>query len=229
MRRFGRFALPLVILAVLAAVWAGGLLPQLDWATLRRHHAALAAWVAEHPVGAPLACSAIYAAITALCFPETAIFTVAAGLLLGTLLGGVTVVIGATAGAVALFVIARTAFAHHVAARAGPRLVRLRAHLHRDGFHYLLAIRLIPLFPFWLVNLSAALSGMRLRSYAAATFLGIIPGTFVFTWIGGDLGDVLAAGQRPELGLILSPGILGPLLALALLALAPVAWRRWRG
>ncbi len=104
----------------------------------------------------------------------------------------------------------------------------VRQSLHRDGFSYLLAIRLVPAFPFWLVNLAAALSGMRLLSYGAATVIGIIPATFVFASIGDGLSGVLAAGGKPDLTMIFSPRILGPLIAMAALSLLPVAWRRWK-
>ena len=86
----------------------------------------------------------------------------------------------------------------------------------------------MPAFPFWLVNLGAALSGMRLLPYAAATVIGIIPATFVFASIGAGLGDVLATGGSPDLTLIFSPRILGPLIGLAALSLLPVVWRRWK-
>jgi uncharacterized membrane protein YdjX (TVP38/TMEM64 family) len=86
----------------------------------------------------------------------------------------------------------------------------------------------VPAFPFWLVNLGAALSGMRLLPYATATVLGIMPATFVYASIGAGLSDVLSAGRAPDLAVIFSPRILGPLIALAALSLLPVAWRRWK-
>ena len=102
----------------------------------------------------------------------------------------------------------------------------MRARLRRDGFRYLLAIRLIPLFPFWLVNLAAALCGMRLGSYVAATALGIVPVTAVLAWTGAGIGTLLAAGQRPDLSVVVSLPVLGPLIALAALSLLPLVWRR---
>jgi uncharacterized membrane protein YdjX (TVP38/TMEM64 family) len=219
---------PLALLLVaLAAFWISGVAGQLDWAALARHQATLAAWVARHPVIAPLLYAAFYAVLTALSVPEAAVFTVAGGLLFGTLIGGALAVIGATAGALVLFLAARSAFATQRAARAGSRLTRIRTELQRNGFHYLLAIRLIPLFPFWLVNLAAALAGMRLWAFSAATLIGIIPGTFLFASIGAGVGGVLAAGDRPNLALVFTLPILGPLVALGLLALLPVAWRKW--
>ena len=118
-------------------------------------------------------------------------------------------VVGSTAGAIALFLAAR----HHLAEPWPPAAAdffdRIRPGLQRDGFSYLLALRLVPAFPFWLVNLAAALCGMRLLPYAAATLLGIIPATFVFASIGAGVGDVLAAGGRPDLAVIFSPRIWG--------------------
>ncbi|HUB16713.1 MAG TPA: VTT domain-containing protein [Acetobacteraceae bacterium] len=218
-----------LLLAAVAALWATGLASSLNWASLSHHQAMLSAWIAHHRLVAPVIYAALYALLTALSFPEAAVFTVAGGLLFGTVLGGTLAVIGATIGATVLFLAARSAFAAAMAARAGARLTRIRAELHRNGFNYLLAIRLIPLFPFWLVNLAAALAGMRLWSFGTATLLGIIPGTFVFASIGAGVGDVLAAGVQPDLALIFSPPILLPMVALGLLSLLPVAWRKRKG
>jgi uncharacterized membrane protein YdjX (TVP38/TMEM64 family) len=87
-------------------------------------------------------------------------------------------------------------------------------------------LRLIPLFPFWIVNVVPAFLGVRLRDYALATFLGIIPGSLVYASVGNGLGAVLAAGDEPDLGLILQPAVLGPILGLAALALLPVVYRK---
>jgi uncharacterized membrane protein YdjX (TVP38/TMEM64 family) len=222
-----RRVLPLaILLAALAALWASGVAGQINWATLGRYQAALGAWIARHPIASPALYAALYAAVTALSVPEAAVLTVAGGLLFGTALGGAMAVIGATAGAVVLFLAARSAFGPTMAARGGTRLARIRAEVHRNGFNYLLAIRLIPAFPFWLVNLAGALAGMRLLPFAAATLIGITPATFVFASIGAGVGDVLAAGHRPDLAVVFSPRILVPLVALGLLALLPAVWRR---
>jgi uncharacterized membrane protein YdjX (TVP38/TMEM64 family) len=222
-----RRVLPLaILLGSLAAIWASGLAGQINWATLSRYQATLDAWIAQHPIAAPVLYAAVYAVATALSLPEGAVLTVAGGLLFGTLLGGMMAVIGATAGALVLFLAARSAFGSAMAARGGGRLARIRAELQRNGFSYMLAIRLIPALPFWLVNLAGALGGMRLLPFAAATLIGIIPATFVYASIGAGVGDVLAAGSRPDLALIFSPQILLPLVALGLLALLPVLWRR---
>ena len=133
---------------------------------------------------------------------------------------------GATAGACLLFLAARGALAPLVAGRAAGLLDRVRPGLERDGFFYLLTIRLIPVVPFWLANLAPALVGMPFGAYAAATVLGIIPGSAVFSGIGAGLGSVLAAGQRPDLAVVFSPAILLPLLGLAGLSFLGAWWRK---
>jgi len=225
LRRMAPLAL---LLAALAVLWTSGIAGSLDWAAVGRHQAVLSAWIARHRLSSPLIYVLAYAVLTALAVPEAAIITVAGGLLFGIVFGGVLAIIGSTAGAIVLFLAARSAFGTARVARTGGRLTRIRAELQRNGFHYLLAVRLIPLFPFWLVNLAAALAGMRLWSFIAATLIGIIPATFVFASIGAGVGDVLASGNRPDLSLILSPPILGPLVGLGVLSLLPIAWRNWK-
>ncbi|HME28025.1 MAG TPA: TVP38/TMEM64 family protein [Acetobacteraceae bacterium] len=225
LRRFWPLALPL--LAVVAA-WASGLSQQISWSTLARNQAVLITWVSAHPVLAPTLYMLIYAAAVFVSLPEAAVLTVAAGLLFGTASGGILAVVGSSAGAIALFLAVRYQVADAIAARRGRFLDAVRLALRRDGFSYLLAIRLVPAFPFWLVNLAAALSGMRLLPYAAATVLGIMPATFIYASIGAGLADVLSAGSRPDLAVIFSPRVLGPLVGLAALSLLPVVWRRWK-
>ena len=224
-----RLIAPLLLIAVMLAASASGLTGELSWAGLARQHAMLRTWVAAHPVGAPCLFAAIYVASVALSLPQAALLTITGGLLFGAVIGGALAVGSATAGAMLLFLIARSALAEPMRRRAGPRFARLRDALSRDGFSYLLAIRLVPLFPFWLVNLAAALCGMRARDFAAATLIGMAPTTFVMASIGSGLGDVLAQGGRPDLGVLVSVPVLGPLLALALLSVTPILWRKYRG
>ena len=162
MRLSARFWPLALLLAAVTAAWASGLAQQISWATLARTRRLLSGWVAAHPVTAPALYAVIYAVAVALSVPESAVLTVAAGLLFGTLFGGMLAVAGSTVGAIALFLAVRHHLADAIAARGGRFLDRVRAGLERDGFGYLLAVRLVPAFPFWLVNLSAALSGMRL-------------------------------------------------------------------
>lgn len=222
--------LPLaLLLAALVALWAFGLQQDLSWADLAHHQADLLRIVAAWPITTGAAYVGLYTVVVACSVPEAAVVTVAGGLLFGTVLGTVLAVVGASIGAVILFLAARYALADVVASRAVSLMARLRPRLERDGFLYLLAIRLVPVFPFWLINLAAAGCNMRLLPFAAATLIGIIPGTAVFAAIGTGLADVLAKGQTPNLTVVFSPHILLPLLGLATLALLPMVWRAWQG
>ena len=93
----------------------------------------------------------------------------------------------------------------------------------------MLILRLLPIFPFFIVNLGAALVGVRFPVFLLTTFFGIMPGTFVFASIGNGISVLLQAGQQPDLSVMTDPQILGPLVAMALLSLAPVLWRKFNG
>jgi uncharacterized membrane protein YdjX (TVP38/TMEM64 family) len=219
-------AWPLLLVAgLLALAWASGAARLLSFETLAEHRAALAAWVAARPAVSAAAYVGLYVAVVALSLPGGAVMTLAGGFLFGAWIGTALAVLGATLGACALFLAARSALAPLVAGRAAGLVERLRPGLERDGFFYLLTLRLIPVVPFWLANLAPALLGMPFGAYAAATALGIIPATVVFSGIGAGLGEILAAGGRPDLAVILSPPILLPLLGLAALSLFGAWWR----
>lgn len=211
---------PLALIAAAAALaYALGLHRWLSFESLGAHRAALAGFVSASPVLAALLYVAAYVVVVAFSLPGGAVMTVAGGFLFGPWLGAALAVAGATLGASALFLAARHALAEALARRAGPLLGRVRDELRRDGFWYLLAIRLIPVVPFWLANLAPALAGMPFPAYAAATLIGIVPGTAVFAGIGAGLGQILDAGGRPDLSVIFSPGVLLPLVGLAALSL----------
>ena len=223
--------LPLLILiAGLVAFFALGLQRYVTFGALAAHREMLLAWVVAHPFTAPLAYMAVYVLAVALSVPGGIWLTIGGGFLFGWVAGGIYTVIGATLGATALFLAARTAIGDLLRARAGSALQRMEEGFRRDAFNYLLVLRLVPLFPFFVVNLVPAFLGVRLRTYVVATALGIIPGTFVFASVGNGLGAVFDTGQPPSLaGLLFKPEILLPILALAVLALIPVVYRSIKG
>ncbi|QQS14410.1 MAG: TVP38/TMEM64 family protein [Rhodospirillales bacterium] len=224
-----RRALPFaVLLLAMAAVFASGLHQHVSFETLRTHRAALAAWVADNRVLGMLTYVLGYAALTALSLPFGFLATLVGGFLFGWIFGTLLTVVGATTGAVAVFLAARGAFGDVLRGRADGFLGKLEAGFRRDAFNYLLFLRLVPAFPFWLVNIAPAFLGVRLRTYALATFLGIIPGTAVFCSVGAGLGAVFDRGEAPSPKLVFEPHVLLPLLALAALSLMPVLYARWK-
>ena len=223
-----RLIAPTVLVVLIAAVWLLGVSNRLSWSSLAEYQTALKAWVAAHPLLAPCLFVLIYTTSVTLSLPQAALLTLIGGLLFGTAVGGALTVIAATTGAVLLFLIARSAFAEPLARRGGAALGKLREELRLNGFAYLLAIRLVPVVPFWLANLAAPLCGMPLRQFTIATLIGIMPATFITASIGAGLGGVLTNGEKPNFGILLSWPVLGPLLALAALSLTPALWRKWR-
>ncbi len=214
--------LGLLVAAGLAFAIAGGH-RYLTFAALADNRDWLCGLVARWGCPAALLYIAAYAGVVALSVPGGAVLTVVGGFLFGTWLGGTFAVIGATLGATGVFVAARAGLGG-LAQRAGPFFGKLETGFRADAFNYLLVLRLVPLFPFWLVNLVPALARISLPTYLGATFLGIIPATFVYAGLGNGLGNVVA---QPDLGIALRPSVLLPIIALAVLALLPV-WYRHR-
>jgi uncharacterized membrane protein YdjX (TVP38/TMEM64 family) len=191
---------------------------------------------------------ALYAIAVALSLPGGAVLTITGGFLFGWVLGGVASVIAATLGAAIVFVIAKGALSDVLEARAGPWLSRFREGFHRDAFSYLLFLRLVPVFPFWLVNLAPALLGVPFMTYLVTTILGIIPGTFAFALAGNGLDSVIEAQQAAyqsclakageggqescpyalDPSALLTPELIAGLVALGTVSLIPIAVKWFR-
>lgn len=218
-----RFIPLVVIVAALGAFFGLGLDKYISLETLKTYRGTLVDFANANPVLGPIALAGIYAVLVAISFPGASLLTIFAGFMFGTLIGGTAVLVGATVGAAAIFLAARTALGESLRAKAGPWLKRFEEGFKESAFSYLLLLRLVPAFPFWLVNLAPALLGVGLKPYVAATFLGIIPGTFVYASVGAGAGAIIDAGQTLELsGLLLKPEVLIPIVGLAVLALIPV-------
>ena len=219
--------LGLLLLAATAFILGGGR-RYLTFAQLAEHRALLCDIVARGGILAVIGFTLGYAGLTALSVPGAMLLTLASGFLFGPWFGAFYALVGATLGASAVFLAARAGLAG-LAERSGPRVARIKEGFRQAALSYLLCLRLVPLFPFWLVNLVAGASGMRLRVYVIATFVGMIPGAVVYAGIGNGVGALIAAGQHPDPYTIFRPAILLPLLGLAALSLLPVVYKRWGG
>lgn len=240
-----RRLLPLALLAAAAGVaFFMGWHRELSLETLVRHRTALDTFVAGHTAAAVAAYVMLYVTVVTLSIPGALFLTLAGGVLFGGLGGGLAALAGATIGATAVFLIAKTAFAEYVMRRAGPTARRLADGFRDDAFSYLLFLRLVPVFPFFLVNLVPAAAGVRLGTFVAATAIGIIPATFAFAFTGAGLDSViaaqfdaykacLAAGRGAcrldfDLKTAITPELILAFAALGVLALVPVVARRLR-
>jgi uncharacterized membrane protein YdjX (TVP38/TMEM64 family) len=236
---------PLAVIPVVAAITlAMGWHQALSAETLIRHRAAIEELVASHRLVALAAFVGLYVAVVTLSLPGAAILTIAGGFIFGTVEGALAAIVGATSGATLIFLAARSAVGEWLLARAGSTAGRLATSFREDAFSYLLFLRFVPLFPFWLVNIVPALCGIRLAPYLAATAIGIVPATVAFALFGAGLDSALAAQQSAYRACVASgqaacrldfdlmaaatPRLIAALVLLAVIALVPIVVRRWR-
>lgn len=221
--------LPVAALAVgMVAFFALGLDKHVSFTSLHDHRDMLRGWVADYPVLSRAGYAALYTLSIAFSLPVGLVLTLAGGFLFGLIEGTVITVISATLGAILVFLAARTALGDSLRARAGPFLVKLRAGFQDNALSYLFILRLVPIFPFWLVNIVPAMLGVPLGVFGIATLFGIIPGTLVFVSIGNGLDALVDQGGAPGLGVFLEPSVLLPILGLTVLSLIPVIYKRVR-
>jgi len=189
-------------------------------------------YVAGSYVSSLAAFFALYTLAVAFSFPVASVLTVFAGFLFGCVIGGCVVAVAATLGATLLFLAARSAFGDFLTRRIGGKAAGLAAGFEKDAFGYLLVLRLAPVFPFFVVNIAPALFNVSVRAYVAATFLGILPGTFAYAWVGEGIDSVLVAAQEsgtaPSVADLVTPEITLGFAALALVAAIPTVVRKVR-
>jgi uncharacterized membrane protein YdjX (TVP38/TMEM64 family) len=221
-----RFWLTALALGIIVAIHASGLPGSLTLDTLRAHRHDIVSFVSENYPLAAIGYVAVYTLAVALSLPSALLLTLTGGFLFGAPIGTALTLIGATSGATLLFLFARSMMGENAMAHFGPSGVRLACALQANAWSYLLVLRLLPLFPFFLVNVIPALAGVRLRTFVITTFIGIIPATAIFSLSGAGLGGVLDQGSSISVQSILTPEITAALAGLALLTLAAIPLRR---
>jgi uncharacterized membrane protein YdjX (TVP38/TMEM64 family) len=240
-RPIRRFAPILLVVVLVALAYGLGLHRHISFETLVGNRAAIDHFVAQHGVAAVAGYIVLYIAVVGLSLPVAVFMTVAGGFLFGTVLGTFAAVLGALAGGTLVYIIARSAFGEYLTRRAGPLALKLAEGFRADAFSYLLFLRLVPV-PFWLVNLAPALFGVRLSTFVMATGIGILPATVSFAMFGAGLGSAVAVQEAQyraclaaqhancavdfDLSNVLTPTLVGSLVALGVLALVPVLARR---
>ena len=225
LKRFGPIVL---VLALIGLALVSGVTEHLTLAELKLRRDELQALVHQHPLLSLGAYVLVYVAVVSLSLPGALIMTLSGGFLFGPWLGGLAAATGASLGAAVIFLICRTAVGDALRGKAGSTIARIEEGVRRDAFSYLLTLRLIPVMPFWLVNLAAGFVAIPLRTFLIATVLGILPGSLVYAGLGSGLGHVFASGEEPNLRVIFEPQVLLPLIGLSLLSLLPIVLRRFR-
>jgi uncharacterized membrane protein YdjX (TVP38/TMEM64 family) len=216
----------LIIVLGIAAVGYFRWYEYLSFSSLSQHRDLLMSYVQQHYLQSLLLFILLYVLVSAFAIPGAVFLTVGGGFLFGPWLASLCVVWGASLGAALLFWAVRLALREYLAGKARGWLAKLEKGFQADAFSYLLVLRLVPLFPFWVVNIVPALLGVRFMTFFVATFIGIIPGTVVYCLVGNGLSHLLASGQQPDLAIVFSWPVLLPLILLALLSLLPVFYKQ---
>ncbi|MDX2258604.1 MAG: VTT domain-containing protein [Hyphomicrobiaceae bacterium] len=240
--------LPLLVIAgLMALTFAMGWHKLLSFKTIGLNYEALKAFISENLAVALATYVLAYIAVVALSLPGGLVMTLTGGLLFGWQIGAPATVVGATIGATIIFLVARSSFGESLAAKAGPWIGKLREGFKENALSYLLFLRLVPAFPFVVVNLAPALLGVPLGTYVVGTLVGIIPGTTAFSIAGSGLGSVVEAqnaaynaclAKNPGAGDALCPytidttklvttELVVAFAALGFVALIPVALKKW--
>jgi len=225
--------LPLAVIGLVAVAAFIGLKDYLSFNALRENRAWLIEWRDQNYVLAALSYIGVYVAAVAFSVPGALVITLAGGFLFGLFAGTFFTVIGATIGATTIFLAAKYGLGDRLFEKlkgdgSKGMISKLEAGLREDEVSYLFLMRLVPAFPFFVANLAPAFLGVKLRNFVFTTFLGIIPGTAVYTWVGSGLGEVFARGETPNLGIIFQPIVLGPILGLCALSILPIALKKLR-
>jgi uncharacterized membrane protein YdjX (TVP38/TMEM64 family) len=240
-----RYGLAAAVAGAMAVVLTQGWHQDIALETVVTQRDRLQQVVSAHVLLSLLAYVAVYASLVALSLPCSVVLTLAGGLLFGVLLGTLAAIAGATLGATVVFLIARSAVGDTLSERAGPWLAKLSKGFQKDALSYMLFLRLVPAFPFWFVNIAPAVLGVPLRTFVLGTLVGIIPATVAFALTGAGLNSVILATKNEHAAcvaqkgadacrleihasLLLTEELMLALALVGLVALMPVAVRRWK-
>ena len=219
----GKIAVVIAIGVAVAAFFYFDLGRFLSLQALKDNRDSLLSFTETHSAVAAALFVLVYVAVTGLSLPGAVILTLAGGFLFGFVWGTLFVNLGATTGATLAFLASRYLLRDWVERKFGKWLGPVQQGFANNAFSYLMTLRLIPLFPFFVVNLVSGLTRMNVGTYVAATAIGIIPGSFVYAYAGQQLGTINSLKD------IASPGVIGAFVLLGLLALVPSLYKKWSG
>lgn len=242
----GRFVPLLLIIALMGFAFAMGWHKYLSFQVLAENLDQLNAYISANLPVAILAYIALYIAIVTLSLPGAGVLSITGGLLFGWYISAPATVVAATIGATLLFLVVKTSLGAVLAEKAGPWLSKLKDGFAENGLSYLLFLRLVPAFPFFIVNIAPALLGVRLSTFVIGTFFGIIPGSIAFAFLGSGLSTTLRTANADYqacvaqsgahacefalgVGDIVNREILIAFAALGIVALIPIVLKRMRG
>ncbi|MDO6591775.1 TVP38/TMEM64 family protein [Loktanella sp. D2R18] len=224
--------LPLIAILFVAAIGTYLLRDKLTFDALAQNREALLAFRDGNYLITALAFVGAYIAIVGFSLPGATIATLTGGFLFGVFPGALFNITGATIGATGIFLAARWGLGEGLSRKLdnaeGP-VKKIKAGINENQWSMLFLMRLLPVVPFFLANLIPSFLGVPLHRFVISTFIGIIPGTVVYTSVGAGLGEIFARGETPNLGIIFEPAILLPIIGLSALAALPIVIKALRG
>lgn len=228
MKKFNRY-IPILIIVILMLIgYFSGIYKALDFETLKYHHNEITEHVNNNPIMAPLIFLGAYVVVAALSIPVAIMLSLLSGFLFPQPLCTLYVVIGATIGATLIFLAARTAFGDSLKEKARPFLGKMKKGFNKNAASYLLFLRFVPFFPFWVVNLAPAFFNIRLWTFVWTTFVGIIPGTFVSTQAGRGLNAIFESSEEFSIASIFNIEMKIALVCLGIFSLIPIIIKKWK-
>lgn len=214
----------LIIVTISLLAWSTGVHHYFSFEMLRTHHEDLEAYIRLYPYTSFVIYMGTYITLVGLSIPGATFMTLVGGFLFGQWVGTGLVVVSATIGATLLFISTKLASEDFLSRKASPWIDKMKAGLQENALYYLLTLRLIPIFPFVAINLVAAVLQMPLRTFIIGTFMGIIPGSFIYVSLGNALKDVILTPTfTPKI--ILEPKFILALVGLGILSLLPVFYK----
>lgn len=217
--------LPLLILLLLLFLFFYFRLGQyLSFDSLKEHRTQLITWTKTHYLATVLAFMGTYILTVAIAVPGALFLTLTSGFLFGIFWGTLYVIISATIGATLLFLAVHSALGEWLSQKTTQWITKMKKGFHENAFSYLIILRLIPVFPFWAINIVSGLLKVKPKTFILATC--IIPGAFIYAMIGNSLGLIFDRNEKPDLHIVFSPEILLPLIALALLLFLPIIYHQ---
>ncbi len=216
------------LLVTAAAMYATGAASHLSLSQLGQSYNLMQSMTRAHPLLSLLVYELVFCFLVAVCVPASLPLSLVAGYLFGVVEGGIAADVGATLGAGLALLVCRTAAKDLVARRAGPFMARLDRGLKRGAFYYTLSLRLAPVTPTLVVNVAAGVFGLPMRPFLAGTFLGLAPASFIYAGLGSGLGQMFAAGRRPDMKMLMQPQIVLSMLGLCALAIIPAVYGYYR-
>jgi uncharacterized membrane protein YdjX (TVP38/TMEM64 family) len=221
--------LPIILLIVLLIIAISmGWYRFFTFQAISNNHHFLQQWTEQHYAASICVFMLIYIVAVAISIPGATFLTLLGGFLFGIVAGTIYVVVSATIGSILIFLAVKTALGGWLQQKAGGWVSKMEKGFQKDAMSYLLFLRLVPIFPFWVVNIVPALLNVRLRMFVIATFVGIIPGSLVYVSVGNGLSSIFEEGGTPDMSIIFKPAILVPILLLAILSLVPIIYKKLR-